>query len=374
MKTARTLLFRLIVIQFHKQNTGLFLFLFLLFFGIIPPQHLIMTHAALIQAQLSSAPLMLGVSFFWLLYAGRCIRFMDRSFSEYRHSLLYIYQIIPRHQISQMISGYFFFMFLPVLIYGALVMYIALSQAIFWHLISTVLLLSSILIFSTLTLSKAFLLPKENGQNHWHLPTLVSFRFKQNISLKFMLLAYLWADKKVGLIAQKIFSYLSFNFFFIRNAEIFRGDYFTFFIFMIGAMNALLIFNTHKMMEEKLSFLRNLPITMPSRMIMILITGSVLFIPELIMMLVSGYELLTSAESFILYGILASQFVLMFSILYTSTLTLKKYVQYTFLMLLSYLFLYLLLPTSLIILFNLGLAYLIFHEQYTLYEYKSVTQ
>lgn len=374
MKTARTLLFRLIVIQFYKQNTGFFLFLFLLFFGIIPPQHLIMTHAALIQAQLSSVPLMLGVSFFWLLYAGRCIRFIDRSFSEYRHSFLHTYQILPRRQIHQMITGYFLIMFLPVLIYGGLVMSIALSQAIFWHLISTILLFSSVLIFSTLSLTKAFLLPNENGQNHWHLPALVRVRFKQNISLKFMLLAYLWADKKVGLIAQKLFSYLSFNFFFIRNAEIFREDYFTFFIFMIGAMNALLIFNTHKMMEEKLSFLRNLPITMPNRMIMMLITGLVMFIPELIMMLVSGNELLPFADSFMLYGILASQFVLMFSILYSSTLTLKKYVQYTFLMLLSYLFLYLLLPTSLIILFNLGLAYLIFHEQYTLYEHKSAPQ
>ncbi len=368
MRSEQLFLFRLIVIQFYKQNTGLFLFLFLLFFGIIPPQHLVATHAALIQAQLSSVPLMIVVSFFWVLYAGRCIRFADRSFTKYSHSLLNLYQVLPYQHILRRVLGYFTLMYLPILIYGILTISIAAVQGVSWHVIGTASLLLLILISSTVWIAKNLLQLKE-----WHRPyQQIRFRRKQHISTKFVLLAYLWHDKKIGLVAQKIFSYFCFNFFFIRNASIFREDYFTFFIFLMGAMNALLIFNTHKMTEEKLSFLRNLPFSMLNRIVMIIVTGFVLFVPELIIMLVSGFELLSISDSFVLYGILGTQFVLSFSILYTSNLSLKKYVQYLFLLLLSYLFLYLLLPTALIILFNIGLAFLIFHEQYHAYEYRSV--
>ncbi|MDW3195518.1 MAG: hypothetical protein R8G66_24285 [Cytophagales bacterium] len=371
MNSERVFLFKLVVVQFYKQNTGLFLFFFLIFFGIIPPQFLIATHAALIQAQLTSVALMIGVSFFWALYAFRCLRFMDQTFSHYQHAFLNIYQVLPTTRVYGLIAGCFIAMFLPVLIYAIIVIMMAIVQSVFWYIISTSLLIIAIT-FCTVVLAKsAFLTSREISSRFLTLPGFSGADIKRSISLKFILLAHLWSDKKLGLLAQKLFSYLAFNFFFIRNAEIFREDYFTFFIFLIGAMNALLIFNLHKMTEEKLGFLRNLPLTMPRRIVMILLTGTVLFVPELIMMLISGFELLAIQDSLILYGVLVSQFVLLFSILYTSTLNLKKYVQYVFLLLLSYLVLYLLIPAVLIILFNLGLAYLIFHEQYHAHEFKA---
>lgn len=371
MSSERTFLFKLVVVQFYKQNTGLFLFFFLIFFGIIPPQFLIATHAALIQAQLTSVALMIGVSFFWILYAMRCLRFMDKTFSEYQHAFLNLYQIIPTSRIYGLMASCFLTMYLPVLIYAVLVTAIAVYLGIYWHVISTVTLLSAITVFSIIWAKQALIESRELNTSYLRIPGFSVVDIKRSINLKFILLAHLWSDKKLGLAAQKLFSYVAFNFFFIRNAEIFREDYFTFFIFLIGAMNALLIFNLHKMMEEKLIFLRNLPLSMPRRFIMIMITGTILFIPELIMMLVSGFKLLAIQDSLVLYGILATQFVLLFSILYTSSLSLKKYVQYVFLLLLSYLVLYLLIPTPLIVPFNLGLAYLIFHEQYHAYEFKS---
>jgi hypothetical protein len=372
MSSEKSFLFRLMVIQFYKQNMGLFLFLFLLFFGIIPPQHLIATHAALIQAQLSSIPLMIGVSFFWVLYAWRCIRFISQTCRQYRHSFLYIYQTLPKAKSYQILARCFIVMYLPVLIYAITIIIIAGVQGVYWHLICSILFLISTVIVAIFLSHRSLQHPSEPRQAS-RLPRFARISAKKNISISFVLLSYLWADKKIGLVAQKIFSYLSFNFFFIRNAAIFREDYFTFFVFLIGAMNALLIYNTHKMLEEKLAFLRNLPLSMPRRLLMVATTGMILFLPELIIMLISGFELLAWSESLTLHGLLASQFVLLFVILYTSRLSLKKYVQYIFLLLLSYLVLYLLFPTVLIIVFNLGMAYLIFHEQYHLYEHKTAT-
>lgn len=366
----QSFLLRLIVVPYYKQNAGLFLFLFLLFFGIIPPQHLLATHAALIQAQLSSIPLMIGISFFWILYADRCIRFAAQISHKYSHSFLNIFQVFEEKKVFRRMAGCFLIMYLPVLIYGILLVVIAVTQEVHWYVIST----TSLLIFTgigSITLMTRSLLG-HTASYHWQLPNWFRILKKRNIPLPFVMLSYLWHDKKAGLVVQKLFSYLCFNFFFIRNASIFREDYFTFFIFLMGAMNALLIFNTHKLTEEKLGFLRNLPITMYERILMIVVTGLVLSIPELIMMLVSGHKLLSITDSMVLYGLLSTQFVLLFSILYTSNLSLKKYVQYIFLLLLSYLFLYLLLPTALILLFNLGLAFLIYHEQYHSYEYKIV--
>lgn len=368
MKSGQAFLFRLIVVQFYKQNTGLFLFLFLLFFGIIPPLHLIATHAALIQAQLSSILLTIGVQFFWILYAVRCIRFSDQVFTQYSHALLNLYQVLSRRKIIRIMVSCFIIMYLPVMVYGYIVISVAATQSVYWYIVSTSALLVVTITCSVLWMTRSLLRPAEKGHNQGS-PVRLWSR-KRHLPLELFLLSFLWYDKKIGLLAQKLFSYLCFNFFFIRNASIFREDYFTFFIFLMGAMNALLIFKTHQMMEEKLSFLHNLPLSMPRRITMLITTGVLLFTPELIMMLVSGFGLLSVWDSLVCYGLLASQFVLLFSILYTSSLSLKKYVQYVFLLLLSYLFQYLLLPTPLIIISNLGLAFLIFYEQYHAYEFK----
>ncbi len=370
MRSGEIFLLKLVVAQFYKQNAGLFLFLFLLFFGIIPPQHLITTHATLIQAQITSPSLMLGVSFFWLLYAGRCIRFIDRQSSEYHHSILHIYQGLAPSQTFRMIGKCFLLMYLPILSYATVTLLIAITQAAHWYSVGTSLLLLFTVILSMIWSQKLLVTSRESNQSAITLQSFSQSQLKKSIGMKFMLLAFLWSDKKIGLLTQKLFTYLSFNFFFIRNAEIFRVDYFTFFIFLIGAINALLIFNCHKLTEEKLSFLRNLPISMTHRILMIVTTGLILFLPELIMMLVSGFKLLTISDSLMLYGLLASQFVLLFSVLYTSALSFKKYVQYIFLILLAYLVTYLLIHPGLIVLANLALAYLIFHEQYHLYEQK----
>lgn len=124
-------------------------------------------------------------------------------------------------------------------------------------------------------------------------------------------------------------------------------------------------------MEEKMMFLRNLPISMINRVTLVVIIGVILFIPELLMMLFNGHEVLTIQEAFILYGLLATQFTLLFSILYTSRLSFKKYAQYIFILLFSLIALYLILHPALIILFNLGFSYLIYQEHYHTYEHKA---
>ncbi len=374
MKFSTSFLFRLVVIPFYKQHAGFFLFFFLLLFGIIPPQFLIATHAALIQAQLSSIALMLGVSGGWILYATKCLRFAEQTFQQYHHSFLSLYQVLPVSMVFRIMAICFLVMYLPVFTYGVLTLSIAIGQGVLWYVMSTTSLLVFTLFFSTYWLKRALLLPKKEGITLRPALLRSHFRLWRNIPLPFLPLAYLWSDKKTGILLLKLISYLSFNLFFIRNAAIFREDYFTFFIFLIGAMHALLIFNLHKMMEQKLVFLRQLPIGMPKRLVMIVLVGMVLFIPELIMMLISGFQLLAFTESIVLYSLLASQLVLLFSVLYTDQLNMKRYVQYIFLILLSYLFLYMLIPTILIVALNFGTAYLIFHEQYHTYEYKEAGQ
>lgn len=363
-------LLRLVVIEYYKQNAGLFLFLFLLFFGIIPPQHLIQTHIALIQAQLTSVPLTMGIMFFWVLYAVRCVRFMESSFAEYRHSFLYVFQQISRNHALLYVALCFILMYLPVLIYVSVVMVFAWYGGIAWYLLASAAITFLVFTSSMVLATKAFLVPGEKRPARIKLTFLPKFN-NGSTGLRLMLLTYFWRDKRIGLIAQKIFSYTSFNFFFIRNAEIFRADYFTFFIFLFGAMNALLIYNCHKMMEEKMMFLRNLPISMINRVTLVVIIGVILFIPELLMMLFNGHEVLTIQEAFILYGLLATQFTLLFSILYTSRLSFKKYAQYIFILLFSLIALYLILHPALIILFNLGFSYLIYQEHYHTYEHKA---
>jgi hypothetical protein len=66
----------MVVKAFYRQHAGFFLFVFLLFFGIVQPSTQLYFHYALIRGMLEAPALMFAVAVAWLLYGLRVRRFV----------------------------------------------------------------------------------------------------------------------------------------------------------------------------------------------------------------------------------------------------------------------------------------------------------
>src|SRR5580692_11569119 len=67
-----------LVRSFYLQHAGFFLFLFVIFFGIVAPSQQLGYHYALIRGILGAPDFLLLVAFAWLLYAWKVVQFVIR--------------------------------------------------------------------------------------------------------------------------------------------------------------------------------------------------------------------------------------------------------------------------------------------------------
>src|SRR5258708_29973711 len=90
MSTPFLLLLRSLVKPFYRQNAGFFLFLFLIFFGVVAPSQQPAYHYALILCMLD-APVFLSIGLTALvLYALKCNNWVSSSLQDPRLSFLSI--------------------------------------------------------------------------------------------------------------------------------------------------------------------------------------------------------------------------------------------------------------------------------------------
>lgn len=80
-----------IVKNFYRQNAGFFLFLFIVFFGVVAPSQQLGYHYALIRGMLAAPVFLLIVCFGWLLYAGKVVAFVSGLI--YSPEYLFLYQL-----------------------------------------------------------------------------------------------------------------------------------------------------------------------------------------------------------------------------------------------------------------------------------------
>lgn len=355
------------VVQFYKRNAGLLFFFFIVFFGVIPPHYLLTTHLALINAQIDSVLLTAFVFVLWTSYSIRCTNFIQLITFKYWDSATNLYRAFPRRSSHLVLLLTFTLIFLPVSSYGVLVAFVAFHKGalIYGAYVIVVLLLititNAIYAFRVYEEKKLVL-----GSSHKK-PQIKRKKFKFN----WLLLSYFWHEKRTIILIMKITSYVGFNLFIIRNSDFFRKDYFSLFILLLGSLNSLLIFTGQKFLEEYAQFLRNLPISVIRRGIMILITGVIYFVPELLFLIGMDHEILTYESKLLYYGLLFSHFTLLFSLLYSENFSFWKFIKYIFVMLLGYQILISLFPIYVVIIFNLTLGFAIFNDGFLKYEHET---
>ena len=121
-------LLRSIVTPFYRHNAGFFMFLFLVFFGVVAPSQQLAYHYALILGLLDS-PVFLGmVLLAWFLYAFKCSNWVTASLQSPEFSFLYLLSRLDKSGLFLSWLAVQTILFLPVSLYALTVTGVALYR------------------------------------------------------------------------------------------------------------------------------------------------------------------------------------------------------------------------------------------------------
>ncbi|MEP7129416.1 MAG: hypothetical protein ABI729_11130 [Chitinophagales bacterium] len=318
---------RVIGVPFYQRNAGLFLFIFIIMFGIIPGSLLLNYHLTLIYAMLGSWIFMLTVSGVWLLYALKCFQFIIKTIAEPRQQFLYITAALPKKNQFNALLLTQFFIYLPVLVYGCIVAVVgifsgefaAAAYVIAFHLIVCL-------------LSVWYYVRKINRPDPaqtFFLHSVFRIRFKQPFPMFFI--SQLLNEMKVIFVVTKFFSAIIIiaflNGFFI--------DTYDSRVVMLGFMAGLtahcvMVFEFRKFEESMVGFYRNLPVITVQRWLNFAFIYFLILLPEWIIFGFAIPDRLHVGDTWWLPFFGTGMLITYHCLLYKPPLDMEKYLQWVF--------------------------------------------
>lgn len=138
------LLIKTIGIPFYQQHAGLFLVIFYLLFGAVNGSALISFHTALLIG-ICASPLALGIFLLILTaYALKCYFFVKNRLNMAAYHFVKAVAVKPKAKQDQLWLKTYAFMLLPLLVYTALILFIAIRYQYWLSLITIIFALSLI--------------------------------------------------------------------------------------------------------------------------------------------------------------------------------------------------------------------------------------
>ena len=278
------IIFKIFVQRFYAQNSGFFLFIFLVMFGIVQTltdSLLIEYHYHLIMGMLENYLTFSIVLFLWTLYNLKCVQFVTNILSASDASFLNAINILPRKKTFRLLLMMQLFLYLPALIYSVAI----LAAAAFHHLYAKGLL---IILFHGLS---CFIIAKFYQQRIKYCGLKMNNKlidWKINLPKPYFsfLVSYVFADLKFLFFGIKIFTCLLILGF-LKNLE--QNDYDYRLMMLIYTMcligNGVIIHKVRTLEETRLTFYRQLAIARWKRWLQYFCFYFILMIPELIIFL-----------------------------------------------------------------------------------------
>jgi hypothetical protein len=121
MNSAGFILHKMLVKAFYRQQAGFFLFIFLVFFGIVQPSTQIYFHYSLIRGMLETPAFMALVGLAWVGYGLKVRRFVTGVLENPGARLLYKINALPPGRVLRCCWLVQMLLFLPVLGYALIV-------------------------------------------------------------------------------------------------------------------------------------------------------------------------------------------------------------------------------------------------------------
>ncbi|MBA2407935.1 MAG: hypothetical protein H0V65_08095, partial [Chitinophagales bacterium] len=277
MTIAIKIINRIISVTFYQRHAGLFLFIFIIMFGVVQGQQLLSYHLTLINAMLSSMLFMSVVCLIWTLYALKCIQFVLKTFSEPQHQFLYVFAALTRAQQFNTLFAAQLTIYLPVLIYSIIVVLVAFAGG---NIYAGMFVLSYNLLLCLLSTSLyQRKLNNPDPEVRFFLDRFFQFQFKRPYALFFI--AQLLNEMKVIFVVTKFFSAIII----IAFLKGFFIDTYDSRVVMLGFLAGLvahcvLVFEFRKFEESYLSFYRNLPLSLFKRYLTYLTVYALILVPE----------------------------------------------------------------------------------------------
>lgn len=246
---------RIIGIPFYQHHAGLFLFIFILLFGIVPGAQLISFHLTLITAMLEAPEFMAMVSMLWFLYGLKCLHFVMKTLQEQHNQFLYLSACLSRAMQLRALVMLQLFIYLPVLLYAVFVVLAGFSSG---HVMAA----SYVILFNGLICLVCGVMYRRKLNRPGPVPRFFMWRFfSVNKAYPLFYISQLLSEMKVIFTVTKFFSAIIIiaflNGYFIDSYD---GR-----VVMLGFLISLtahcvMIFEFRKFEESFLGFYRNLPV------------------------------------------------------------------------------------------------------------------
>src|ERR1700733_12668281 len=114
-----------IINPYYKQNSGLFLFIFIVLFGVFPPGQQFTFHYHLIMGMLET-PVFFGlVLFLWLIYAVKTVLFVTDLLQGAEYSFISLLALMDNKRLYPKLLKLQIVLYLPVVLYALAISLIA---------------------------------------------------------------------------------------------------------------------------------------------------------------------------------------------------------------------------------------------------------
>jgi len=325
MRASFRLLLQSLVKPFYRQNAGFFLFLFLVFFGVVAPSQQLSYHYSLIRGLLDS-PVFLGIVLAaWFLYALKCHNWVAASMAS--PELAFLHLLAHRNKRDAFLSWMTIqtILFLPVSFYALAVTCVALYQGRYEPALTvqgTILLLHL-----TAAARYSYLSYHPGTATATFFPTRHRNRANAPPYWSFFIRYWLHSNKAL-LLGLKVFGG-AILYLLLKDPDPYYYDVrMPFLIYSLALFgHGVLIYRCRELEEKRLRFYRGLPVSNVNRFIPIAVLYFLLLLPE---MLTIGW--LTSvavrpkdALGFILSGY--SVLLLLHSVLKTAALKMGDFMK-----------------------------------------------
>lgn len=278
MSAVTHVLMKVLVKKFYERNAGLLALVFYIMFGVVESNQLISYHESLIYGVLSSPVFLLVVMAVWLLYTLKYLQLVFSELAQPQNQFLIQYSSLPGGiQIPAMFAA-LAGIYLPVLAYSFFIIWIGIGTS---HLLPTI----SIIVFHLAVLMSTSVLIV-NRLNTLHekktfvlLPTIL-WPWRKPLPLFYI--GHLLNEIPLALFFAKIFSLLCL-FGFLQIPLDHYENRLALLGFLFGLIgHIVIVFEFRKLEEERMIFLRGLPISTLQRYGQLALTYLIIVLPEVL--------------------------------------------------------------------------------------------
>lgn len=331
MNRPLTLLLKLFVRTFYRQNAGAFIFFLTIMFGAVGQLKgagIVEYHYSLISGMLANKYFFMLVLVLWLLYARKCAAFIVSHIHRPEYSFLHILTRKNKYPVFNLFIVVQLLVFAPIWIYAILILAVAFSNH--WHVQGIVI---AAFLFGVIFYSANFytniLFNTGKEQRSRQLPRLSS---RYNAKYPVILLRYIMRDQAVMFMGIKLYSCAILWLLSKNNTPSDYDPYFPFIFFSFGVFAHIMIISRLRQFEEtRLLFYRSFAVKLGKRFLQYILLYFILFLPEIltIIRLAPHHLYYTDVINYILGGF--ALVLTLHSLSYSAHFTMKEYLKISFL-------------------------------------------